>query len=65
MTTSVAARRRLGPGGLLNTRHHKTALMIHSVIVLGHWVEHVAQAYQVYVLHWPRAARSGWCSRGS
>jgi hypothetical protein len=23
------------------------------VIVLAHWAEHIAQAYQVYVLHWP------------
>ncbi|HEY0451211.1 hypothetical protein [Actinophytocola sp.] len=59
MTTSVAARRWLGPDGLLNTRYHKTALMIYAVIVLAHWAEHVAQAIQVYVLHWPRPAAGG------
>ncbi|GAA3203334.1 hypothetical protein [Nonomuraea helvata] len=37
----------------LNTRHHKAALGVFLVIVIGHWAEHIAQAVQVYVLGWP------------
>lgn len=59
MTTTTPARRVLGPGGLLNTRYHKPALMIFMVIVLGHWAEHLVQAYQVWVLDWPRPHAGG------
>lgn len=37
----------------LNTTWHKPALEIFLVVVLAHWAEHLAQAYQMYVLHWP------------
>ncbi|MBO0742347.1 MAG: hypothetical protein J2P51_13080, partial [Hyphomicrobiaceae bacterium] len=37
----------------LNTQWHERALQTFMVIVLAHWVEHLAQAYQVYVLKWP------------
>ena len=37
----------------LNSRHHKAALMVFTVIVLAHWAEHVAQAIQIWVLGWP------------
>ena len=37
----------------LNTRWHKVALTVFLVIVLGHWAEHLAQAFQIYVLGWP------------
>ncbi|PWK89603.1 hypothetical protein C8D88_102878 [Lentzea atacamensis] len=37
----------------LNTRWHRTALIAFLVIVLGHWAEHVAQAFQIYALGWP------------
>jgi hypothetical protein len=59
MTTSVTTRGWLGPDGLLNTRYHKTALMIYTAVVLAHWVEHIAQAVQVYILHWSRPAAGG------
>lgn len=59
MATSVGTNRLLGPGGLLNTRYHKAALMIFLVIVLGHWAEHLVQAYQIYVLDWPRPKAGG------
>src|SRR6476469_2114995 len=59
MTTAVKAQPWLGPDGLLNTRYHQPALMVFGVIVLGHWAEHVAQAIQVYLLHWPRPAAGG------
>jgi hypothetical protein len=41
----------------LNQEWHQRALQIFMVIVLGHWAEHLAQAFQIYVLKWPvRAA---------
>lgn len=39
--------------GRLNGEWHKRALEVFMVIVLGHWAEHLAQAYQIYVLKWP------------
>ena len=29
------------------------------VIVLGHWAEHLVQAYQMYVMNWPRPMANG------
>lgn len=43
----------------LNTRWHKVALQIFMVIVLFHWAEHIVQAYQAFVLHWPRPMSMG------
>lgn len=43
----------------LNTRWHKAALNSFMVIVLAHWAEHVVQAYQAFVLHWPRPMAMG------
>jgi hypothetical protein len=37
----------------LNTRHHRAALTIFMIVVIGHWAEHLAQAYQLWVLDWP------------
>lgn len=37
----------------LNGRLHERALQIFMVIVLGHWAEHLLQAFQIYVLGWP------------
>lgn len=37
----------------LNGPWHALALQIFMGIVLAHWAEHLAQALQVYVLHWP------------
>jgi hypothetical protein len=37
----------------LNAEHHKSALLIYTLIVLAHWAEHLAQAIQVYALGWP------------
>lgn len=37
----------------LNARWHERALQIFTVIVLAHWAEHLAQAFQIYVLGWP------------
>jgi hypothetical protein len=43
----------------LNTRWHKPALLSFMVVVLFHWAEHIVQAYQVFVLHWPRPMSMG------
>ena len=43
----------------LNTKWHKPALMGFMLIVLGHWGEHLFQAYQIYVMGWPRAMANG------
>src|SRR3989442_4034144 len=36
----------------LNGAWHEPALWIFFAIVVAHWAEHLAQAYQMYVLHW-------------
>jgi len=43
----------------LNSVWHKRALNLLMVVVLAHWAEHLAQAYQVYVLGWPRPRAGG------
>ena len=43
----------------LNGPWHKRALQAFMVIVLAHWAEHLAQAVQVYMLHWPRPLAGG------
>ncbi|HEV2855501.1 MAG TPA: hypothetical protein VHC97_22100 [Thermoanaerobaculia bacterium] len=37
----------------LNSIWHERALQLFMVVVLGHWAEHLAQAFQIYALHWP------------
>jgi hypothetical protein len=44
----------------LNSVWHKRALYLFTVIVLAHWAEHLAQAYQIYLLGWPRPAAGGF-----
>lgn len=42
----------------LNSVWHERALQLFMAIVLAHWGEHLAQALQVYLLHWrPEEAR--------
>jgi len=54
MSAEVAVKGRMRRGmTAINSRHHKTALGIFLAIVLAHWAEHVAQAYQIWVLGWP------------
>jgi hypothetical protein len=43
----------------LNGSWHQRALLAYMVIVLAHWVEHVLQAMQVYLLGWPRPHAHG------
>ncbi|WP_370943951.1 hypothetical protein AB5J62_33260 [Amycolatopsis sp. cg5] len=36
----------------LNTKYHKPALALFAFVVLAHWAEHLAQAFQIYALGW-------------
>jgi hypothetical protein len=59
-TAAVVERRRfLGEGGSLNTRGHKIALNVFLLVVIAHWVEHLVQAFQIYVLGWTRPQAGG------
>lgn len=61
MTAEVVREKRwTGPGGLLNTRYHKAALLTFLAVVVLHWVEHLTQAYQIYVLGWARPKAGGF-----
>ena len=40
----------------LHGRYHRVALNLFMLIVIAHWAEHLAQAYQIWVLDWPAAA---------
>ena len=43
----------------LNSEWHERALQIFMVIVLAHWAEHLAQAAQIFLMHWPRPKANG------
>ena len=44
---------------LLNGPYHKTALLWLLLLTIGHWVEHLFQAVEVFVLDWPRPQALG------
>ena len=44
---------------VLNGPAHERALYIYTAVVLLHWVEHIFQAYQIFVLGWPRPESGG------
>ena len=43
----------------LNAEWHKPALLWFMFIVIARWGEHLFQAYQIYVMHWPRPKALG------
>src|SRR5215211_616088 len=43
----------------LNTRWHRVALLSFLAIVLFHWLEHIIQAIQFFVLNWTRPMSMG------
>jgi hypothetical protein len=43
----------------LNSVWHERALQVFMAIVLAHWAEHLVQAYQIYVMGWPRPKAGG------
>ena len=65
MTSAHLGTRLDGPHGLkgffskINHQWHERALLFFMVIVLGHWGEHLVQAFQIYVLHWARPDSRG------
>ena len=44
----------------LKTRWHERPLQIYTASDLFNWIEHIVQAYQVFVLHWPRPMAMGF-----
>lgn len=44
----------------LNGRFHEVALWLFMAIVFLHWVEHLAQVYQVYLLGWLPSEAGGF-----
>jgi hypothetical protein len=44
---------------LMNAAWHKRAMQLFLVIVLAHWVEHILQAIQIFLLGWPRPRAGG------
>ncbi|MGX6601995.1 hypothetical protein ACWKSP_07675 [Micromonosporaceae bacterium Da 78-11] len=59
MTGSVTAAPTRGVFTGLNTRYHRAALTVLLVVVIGHWAEHLVQAYQIWVLGRPRPQALG------
>jgi hypothetical protein len=59
MATSIETTHAAAPTGWaelsrkLNGVWHKRALQLFMVVVLGHWAEHLVQAFQIWVLGWP------------
>ena len=43
----------------LNSVWHERALQLFIAVVLAHWGEHLVQAFQIYVMHWPRPKAGG------
>jgi hypothetical protein len=43
----------------LNSQWHERALQVFMAIVLAHWGEHLVQAYQIWVMGWPRPKANG------
>jgi hypothetical protein len=58
-TRSDVTRLDRGLLGYLNGPLHRPALFVFMVIVLGHWLEHLVQAWQIWVLDWPRTQSRG------
>jgi len=55
---SVASPRGLSVAAI-NERYHRVALNVFMLVVLAHWAEHLAQAYQIWMLGRPRPAARG------
>ena len=59
MTATTVRQPRSGLLGDLNGRYHRAGLSIFLIIVIGHWAEHLVQAYQIWALDWPRPQARG------
>lgn len=49
----------MGTIDALNGKYHRAAVMAFMVIVLGHWAEHLVQAFQIWGLGWSVAESRG------
>ena len=58
--TSIGTSDDYGFHAKLNSVWHKRALQVFMFIVLAHWAEHLAQAYQIYVMGWSRPKAGGF-----
>ena len=58
-TVATTAPRSTGIMATLNGQRHKLALGLFMVVVIAHWAEHIAQAYQIWGLGWPRPKANG------
>jgi hypothetical protein len=60
-TTGIALPRPQSMGLMekLNSQWHERALWAFMFIVLAHWGEHLAQAYQIWVMGWPVSKSNG------
>lgn len=58
MATAVTPTR-TGLFGSVNGKYHKLALWLFLVVVVAHWAEHLAQAFQVWGLGWARPQARG------
>lgn len=38
---------------LINGPYHRTTLNVYLFVVIAHWAEHLAQAFQIWMLGWP------------
>lgn len=45
---------------VINGPAHERTLNVYIAIVLAHWVEHLLQAYQIFVMGWPRPEAGGF-----
>ncbi|MGB2567052.1 hypothetical protein ACPFP2_01165 [Micromonospora citrea] len=59
MTVAKGHTSRRGLIGAINERHHRAVLGLYMVIVLGHWAEHLVQAFQIWGLGWARPQARG------
>ena len=59
-TPRIRSAGELGVYQKLNSVWHRRALNLFMFIVLAHWAEHLAQAWQIYVLGWTRPQSGGF-----
>lgn len=44
----------------MNSSAHERLLYLYMTVVLLHWVEHIVQSFQIFVLGWPRPEAGGF-----
>ncbi|MGW4502731.1 hypothetical protein ACWENR_29510 [Micromonospora sp. NPDC004336] len=57
--TSTARKASPGLVASINGRYHRPALTLYLAVVVAHWAEHLVQAYQIWILGWPRPEARG------